>query len=98
MKAAAAFKSPAGSMQGALMLNGKVGSSSSAGEGNPGVLHHRRSRRGHEAQSRWAAGVEDVSYAATSGRIYSLTEYPGGARRVRRSRLHARVLARTIAA
>ena len=75
-QAAAAFKSPAGSMQGALMLNGKLGSSSSAGQGNPGTFTTGApgaASKGHP----WAAGVEDVSYAATSGRVYSLTEYPG---------------------
>ena len=75
-KAAAAFTSPAGSMQGALMLNGKVGSSSSAGEGNPGVFTTGAPGAATTPHT-WAAGVEDVSYAATSGRIYSLTEYPG---------------------
>ena len=58
------------------MLNGKVGSSSSAGEGNPGVFTTGAPGAATKPHT-WAAGVEDVSYAATSGRIYSLTEYPG---------------------
>jgi hypothetical protein len=75
-QAAKAFKSPAGSMQGALMLNGRIGSSSSAGEGRPGVFTTGLPGAATKTFT-WAAGVEDVSYAATSGRIYSLTEYPG---------------------
>jgi hypothetical protein len=74
-QAAAAFTSPAGSMQGALMLNGRIGASSSAGEGNPGVFT-TGAPGAATTKHTWAAGVEDVSYAPTSGRIYSLTEYP----------------------
>jgi hypothetical protein len=75
-QAQAAYASPAGSMQGALALNGKLGASSSAGEGNPGVF--TTGVPGKATVTRpWAAGVEDVSYAPTSGRVYSLTEYPG---------------------
>jgi len=75
-KAQAAFSSPAGSMQGALMLNGKVGSSSSAGKGKAGTFTTGLPGA-NVTKHTWAAGVEDVSYAGTSKRIYSLTEYPG---------------------
>lgn len=75
-RAAAAFSSPATNVQGALMLNGRIGTSSSAGAGKPGVF--TSGAPGQNAGTHpWAAGPEDLSYAPTSGRVYSLTEHPG---------------------
>jgi hypothetical protein len=75
-KAKAAYTSPVGSVQGALMLRGKIGTISSAGETNPGTF--TTGAPGQTATGRaWAAGGEDMTFAGTSGRIYSLTEYAG---------------------
>jgi hypothetical protein len=73
--AAAAFTSPAGNVQGALSLNGRLGTSYSAG-GSPGAFTSGapgQAAAGHP----WAVGAEDLTYAGTSGRVYSLTEHPG---------------------
>lgn len=73
--ASAAFTSPATNVQGALELNGRLGTSSSAGAGNGTLTSGTpgQTAAGHP----WAVGAEDLSYAPTSGRVYSLTEHPG---------------------
>jgi hypothetical protein len=75
-QAAAAFSSPATNVQGALMVNGRIGTSSSAGAGNPGVFTSGAPGQATGAHA-WGAGPEDLTYAGTSGRVYSLTEHPG---------------------
>jgi hypothetical protein len=73
--AAAAFSAPVGNVQGALSLNGRLGTSSSAGE-SPGTLLSGAPGQAAAAHS-WSIGAEDLSFAQTSGRVYSLTEVPG---------------------
>jgi hypothetical protein len=75
-QASAAFSSPATNVQGALMVGGRIGTSSSAGAGKPGAVTSGapgQNAAGHP----WGAGPEDLSFAGTSGRVYSLTEHPG---------------------
>jgi hypothetical protein len=73
--AAAAFAAAIGNVQGALSLNGHLATSSSAGK-SPGTLMAGmpgQAAAGHP----WSIGAEDLSFAQTSGRVYSLTEVPG---------------------
>ncbi|HWK28156.1 MAG TPA: hypothetical protein VNS09_16440 [Solirubrobacter sp.] len=73
--AEAAWSSPATNVQGALTVNGRIGTSSSAGAGNPGVFT-TGAPGAAVGRHTWAAGPEDLTYAATSGRVYSVTEHP----------------------
>ena len=72
--ASGAWSSPVSNVQGGLWLNGKLFTSSSNGS-SPGTL--LSGAPGATATARpWSVGAEDLSYAPTSGRIYSLTEVP----------------------
>lgn len=73
--AEAAFSSPATNVQGALMVGGKIGTSSSTGAGNPGVFTSGAPGAA-VGKHTWGAGPEDLTFAGTSGRVYSLTEHP----------------------
>ena len=75
-QASAAFSSPATNVHGALMVGGKIGTSSSTGAGKPGVFTSGAPGQNTAAHP-WGAGPEDLSDAGTSGRVYSLTEHPG---------------------
>ena len=62
-------------MQGGLLRDGKLTTSSSNGA-DPGTLLTGAPNADATARP-WSIGAEDLSFAPTSGRLYSLTEKPG---------------------
>lgn len=75
-RAAAAWSAPATNMQGALSVRGTLITASSAGDHANGRLTYGRPG-GRVTTRSWAIGGEDLSFAAGTNRIYTLTEHPG---------------------
>jgi hypothetical protein len=77
-QASGAWKMPASNVQGGLMHNGRLVVSSSYKPGGGGIGELVAGNPG-QAASHWAwpDGAEDLHYAGTSHRVYSLTEKAG---------------------
>jgi hypothetical protein len=73
--AKAAWTAPIKQVQGGLLRGGRLTTSSSNGA-NAGTLLTGAPNANATSQP-WSIGAEDLSFAPTSGRLYSLTEKPG---------------------
>jgi hypothetical protein len=74
-----AWKMPAGNVQGGLLHKGRLLAASSLNpKGSGGIGEPVAGNPDQPASHRaWPDGAEDVHYAGTSNRVYSLTEQPG---------------------